>query len=173
MCRAPGLGFTLFPPNMMLHLSRLTLALSVTVLFTGCAAGLSELPWTNTVTTTASKKVRPPNGGGRWGTLETITTCNTHYIGSTEQSRECSVAEKYIPPPQRTYSGGFFEQFAKQIVDDLVGGMIDEAMDNLANPKASPASDTPSNMTVLPPAETASAPATTLQSADNPQAQTP
>jgi hypothetical protein len=115
---------------MMLHLSRLTLALSVTVLFTGCAAGLSELPWTNTVTTTASKKVRPPNGGGRWGTLETITTCNTHYIGSTEQSRECSVAEKYIPPPQRTYSGGFFEQFAKQIVDDLVGGMIDEAMDN-------------------------------------------
>ena len=76
MCRAPGLGFTLFPPNMMLHLSRLTLALSVTVLFTGCAAGLSELPWTNTVTTTASKKVRPPNGGGRWGTLETITTCN-------------------------------------------------------------------------------------------------
>ena len=157
----------------MLRLSSLALALSVTVLFTGCAAGLSELPWTNTVTTTASKKVRPPNGGGRWGTLETITTCNTHYIGSTEQSRECSVAEKYIPPPIRTYSGGFFEQFAKQIVDDVVGGMIDEAMDNLANPKASPASDTPSNITVLPPAETASAPATTLQSADNPQAQTP
>ena len=69
--------------------------------------------------------------------------------------------------------GGARREFAKQIVDDLVGGMIDEAMDNLANPKASPASDTPSNMTVLPPAETASASATTLQSADNPQAQTP
>lgn len=139
---------------------RLTLILALTVLCSGCAEGLSNLPWTNTETTKTSKKVRPPNGGGRWGTLETITTCNTHYIGSKEQSRDCSVAEQYIPPPERSYSGGFFEQLGKQMVDNLVGGMIDEAMDNLANPKAPPASDTPSNMTVLPPAEAASAPAT-------------
>jgi len=146
-------------------LYRLTLALVLTVLFTGCAEGLSNLPWTNTETSKTSKKVRPPNGG-RWGTLETITTCNTHYIGSKEQSRECGIIEKYTPAPERSYSGGFFEQLGKQVLDDLVGGMIDETMDNLANPKEPPASDTPSNMTVLPPAEAASAPATIVQSTE-------
>lgn len=75
---------------------RLTLALAVTVLCAGCAEGLSNLPWTNTETSMSSKKVRAPNGG-RWGTLETTTTCNTYYIGATEQRRECGVSEKYVP----------------------------------------------------------------------------
>lgn len=131
---------------------RLTLALAVTVLCAGCAEGLSNLPWTNTETSMSSKKVRAPNGG-RWGTLETTTTCNTYYIGATEQRRECGVSEKYVPPPERTYSGGVFERMAKGMLDSLVGGMIDEAIDELTNPKARPASDMPSNMTVLPSAD--------------------
>lgn len=147
---------------MMLHLSRLALALSVTVLFTGCAAGLSEVPWTNTETTTASKKVPPPWGGGRWGTQETTTTCVNSYIGSTLQSRDCSVAEKYIPPPEKTFSGGLFERVAKSLLDEMVGGVVDATLDRLSRPETPPASDTPSNMTVLPPAGAASAPAAQL-----------
>ena len=152
--------------------SRLTLALAITVLCTGCAEGLSNLPWTNTETTMSSKKVRSPKGG-RWGTLETTTTCNTYYIGATEQRRECGVSEKYVPPPERTYSGGIFEKMTKMMVDELVGGMIDEAIDDLTNPKAQSASDMPSNMTVLPSAEAASEPAPVTQSADNAPKQTP
>ena len=163
---------TYYSNDPMPTLSRLTPALALTLLFTGCATSLADLPWTNTETTKTSKKVRSPNGG-RWGTLETTTTCNTRYIGSKEQSRECGVSEKYIPPPERSYSGGFFEQLGKQVLDNLVGGMIDEAVDNLGNPKAPPASDMPSNMTVLPPAEAASGPTTTIQSTDATHAQTP
>ena len=133
-------------------ISRLTLVLAVTLLCSGCAEGLANLPWTNTETTMSSKQVRSPKGG-RWGTLETTTTCNTYYIGSTEQRRECGVSEKYVPPPERTYSGGIFEKMTKMLVDELVGGMIDEAIDDLTQPKAQPASDMPSNMTVLPSAE--------------------
>ena len=153
--------------------SRLTLAaLAITVLCAGCAESLANLPWTNTETTMSSKKVRAPNGG-RWGTLETTTTCNTYYIGSTEQRRECGVSEKYVPPPERTYSGGVFERIAKGMLDSLVGGMIDEAIDELTKPKAQPASDMPSNMTVLPPAEVASVPAPVTQSADSAPEKTP
>ena len=133
-------------------ISRLTLVLAVTLLCSGCAEGLANLPWTNTETTMSSKKVRSPKGG-RWGTLETTTTCNTYYIGSTEQRRECGVSEKYVPAPERTYSGGIFEKMTKMLVDELVGGMIDEAIDDLTQPKAQPASDMPSNMTVLPSAD--------------------
>ena len=133
-------------------ISRLMLVLAVTLLCSGCAEGLANLPWTNTETTMSSKKVRSPKGG-RWGTLETTTTCNTYYIGSTEQRRECGVSEKYVPPPERTYSGGIFEKMTKMLVDELVGGMIDEAIDDLTQPKAQPASDMPSNMTVLPSAD--------------------
>ena len=143
---------------MMLHLSRLALALSVTVLFTGCAAGLSEVPWTNTETTKTSKKVAPGhNQAGRWGTQETTTTCVNSYIGSTLQSRDCSVAEKYIPPSEKTFSGGLFERVAKSLLDEMVGGVVDATLDRLSRPETPPASDTPSNMTVLPPAEAASA----------------
>ncbi len=152
--------------------SRLTLALAIAVLCTGCAEGLSNLPWTNTETTMSSKKVRAPNGG-RWGTLETTTTCNTYYIGSTAQRRECGVSEKYVPPPERKYSGGMFEQLAKGMLDSLVGGIIDEAIDELTKPKAPPASDMPSNMTVLPPAEAAREPATPPHSADDAPLPTP
>lgn len=154
-------------------LSRLTLALALTVLFTGCAGGLAELPWTKTETTTASKKVPPPWGGGRWGTQETTTTCVNSYIGSAFQSRDCSVAEKYIPPPKKTFSGGSFERAAKSLLDDLVGGVVDATWDRLSRPETPPAGDTPSNMTVLPPAEAASPPAAPAQSADNTPAQTP
>jgi len=152
--------------------SRLTLALAITVLCAGCAESLANLPWTNTETTMSSKKVRSPKGG-RWGTLETTTTCNTYYIGATEQRRECGVSEKYVPPPERTYSGGIFEKMTKMMLDELVGGMIDEAIDDLTKPKAQPASDMPSNMTVLPSAEAASEPAPVTQSADNAPEQTP
>ena len=133
-------------------ISRLTLVLAVTLLCSGCAEGLANLPWTNTETTMSSKKVRSPKGG-RWGTLETTTTCNTYYIGSTEQRRECGVSEKYVPPPERTYSGGIFEKMTKMLVDELVGGKIDDAVADLTKPKAQPASDMPSNMTVLPSAD--------------------
>ena len=142
---------------MMLHLSRLALALSITVLFSACATSLADLPWTNTETTTASKKVPPPWGGGRWGTQETTTTCVNSYIGSTLQSRDCSVAEKYIPPSEKTFSGGLFERVAKSLLDEMVGGVVDATLDRLSRPETPPASDTPSNMTVLPPAEAASA----------------
>lgn len=167
-----------FSNTPMPHLSRLTLVLAITVLFTGCAAGLADLPWNNTETTTTSKKVPPPNNqAGRWGTLETTTTCVNSYIGSTLQSRNCSVAEKYIPPPVKTFSGGLFERVAKSFLDDLVGGAVDATLDRLSRPETPPASDTPSNMTVLPPAEATSAPsaapASAVQSADNAPAQTP
>jgi len=59
------------------------------------------------------------------------------------------------------------------MLDELVGGMIDEAIDDLTKPKAQPASDMPSNMTVLPSAEAASEPAPVTQSADNAPKQTP
>ena len=155
-------------------LSRLTLALALTALFTGCAGGLANVPWTNTETTKNSKMVRPPNDRiGRWGTLETTTTCVTSYIGSTAQSRNCSVAEQYIPPPPKSYSGGFFERLDKGLLDDVVGGWMDATVDRLSHPDMPTASDTPSNMTVLPPAEAASAPANPAQSADNTHAQTP
>jgi hypothetical protein len=145
----------------MHQLSRVALALALTLLCTGCAEGLAHIPWTNTETTTTSKRVRPPNNQiGRWGTLETTTTCVTSYIGSAAQSRNCAVAEKYIPPPEKTYTGGFFERLAKSLLDDIVGGAVDATMDRLSHPETPPASDTPSNMTVLPPAEAASAPAT-------------
>ena len=111
--------------------------------------------------------------GYRNGEIREIENLMSNLRGSTEQSRDCSVSEKYIPPPERSYSGGFFEQFGKQILDNLVGGMIDEAMDNLANPKTPPASDTPSNMTVLPPAEAASAPATAQLTQSDDTAPTP
>lgn len=149
----------------MRKITRLTLALAITVLCTGCAEGLTKLPWTNTETTMSSKKVRAPNGG-RWGTLETTTTCNTYYIGSTAQRRECGVSEKYVPPPERTFSGGIFERIAMGMLDSLVGGMIDEAIDELTNPKPQPASDMPSNMTVLPPADAVDS----AVSANHPQA---
>ena len=144
---------------MTLHY-RLTLVLALTVLCSGCAEGLSNLPWNKTETTKTSKKVPPPNNQiGRWGTLETTTTCVTSYIGSEARSRNCSVAEKYIPPPEKTYSGGFFERLAKGLLDDVVGGALDATVDRLRRPDAPPPSDTPTNMTVLPPAEAASAPA--------------
>ena len=152
---------------------RLALALSITVLFSACATSLADLPWTNTETTTASKKVPPPWGGGRWGTQESTTTCVNSYIGSTLQSRNCSVAEKYIPPPKKTFSGGSFERAAKSLLDDLVGGALDATLDRLRNPETPPASDTPSNMTVLPPAEAASGPSPTIQSTDATHAKTP
>lgn len=150
---------------------RLKLVLALTVIWSGCADGLSNLPWTNTETTKTSKKVPPPNKQiGRWGTLETTTTCVTSYIGSAAQSRNCSVAEKYIPPPERTYSGGFFERLAKGVLDDVAGGALDATVDRLRRPDAPPPSDTPSNMTVLPPAEAASAPTAQLTQSE---AQTP
>jgi len=163
-----------YPSNHpMPTLFRLTLALAITVLFSACATNLADLPWTNTETTTASKKVPPPWGGGRWGTQVSTTTCVSSYIGSTEQSRNCSVAEQYIPPPPKSYSGGFFERLAKGLLDDVVGGWMDATVDRLSHPDMPTASDTPSNMTVLPPAEAASAPANPAQSADNTHAQTP
>jgi len=163
-----------YPSNHpMPTLFRLTLALAITVLFSACATNLADLPWTNTETTTASKKVPPPWGGGRWGTQVSTTTCVSSYIGSTEQSRNCSVAEKYVPPPKKVFSGSSFERAAKSLLDDLVGGALDATLDRLRNPETPPASDMPSNMTVLPPAEVASAPATTVQSTDATHAQTP
>ncbi|MDH4482812.1 MAG: hypothetical protein QE279_08910 [Rhodoferax sp.] len=152
---------------------RLALALSIPLLFSACATSLADLPWTNTETSTASKQVPPPWGGGRWGTQVSTTTCVNSYIGSTLQSRNCSVAEKYVPPPKKTFSGGPFERAAKSLLDDLVGGALDATLDRLKNPETPPASDTPSNMTVLPPAEAASAPTPTIQSTDATQAQTP
>lgn len=164
---------TYYSNDPMPTLSRLTPALALTLLFTGCATSLADLPWTNTETTTASKKVPPPWGGGRWGTQVSTNTCVNSYIGSTLQSRNCSVAEKYVPPPKKTFSGGSFERAAKSLLDDLVGGALDATLDRLRNPETPPASDMPSNMTVLPPAEAASAPTTAVQSTDAAHAQTP
>lgn len=135
----------------MTSLSRLVLAFAIVVLFSGCAENVANMRWTKTETSKTERKVRPPNNQiGRWGTQETTMTCYMNYQGSSEESRHCDVTERYIPPPEKKFSGGFFERMAKGLLDDLVGGWVDATVDRLNHPDGPQPGNEPSNMTVLP-----------------------
>ena len=138
----------------MNRLAQLSLALSVALLYTGCAEIPPNQRWTDTETSSTSRNSRPPgNPKGPRGLLVTTTTCQITYVGRTEESRRCEVADKFLPPPKKEQTSQTLSEMGKGIVVFMMESLFDDFLDTLDAPKAPPAGDMPSNMTVLPPAD--------------------
>lgn len=138
----------------MNRLAQLSLALSVALLYTGCAEIPPNQRWTDTETSSTSRNSRPPgNPKGPRGLLVTTTTCQINYVGRTEESRRCEVADKFLPPPKKERTSQTLSEMGKGIVVFMMESLFDDFLDTLDAPKAPPAGDMPSNMTALPPAD--------------------
>ena len=138
----------------MKGLPQLALALALTLLCLGCAEIPPNQRWTDTDTSSTSRKSRPPgNPKGPRGLLVTTRTCQINYLGRTEESRRCELTEKLFPPTKKEQTSPTLPETGKGIVVFMMESLFDDFLDTLGEPKAPTAGDMPSNMTVLRPAD--------------------